>query len=93
MLANRALRHRTSSEQIRSRYSFIQDETCEMMPTWAVRAGARRQIYFEPRTVTAAIVTCGGLCPGLNDVVQGLVNKLEDYGVQSGRILGIRCGT
>ncbi len=26
--------------------------------------------------VTAAIVTCGGLCPGLNDVVAGLVNKL-----------------
>lgn len=39
-----------------------------------------------------AIVTCGGLCPGLNDVVQGLVRKLEDYGVPEGNILGIRCG-
>ena len=37
-----------------------------------------------------AIVTCGGLCPGLNDVVQGLVRKLEDYGVPDGNIIGIR---
>lgn len=31
--------------------------------------------------VTAAIVTCGGLCPGLNDVVQNIVYTLADYGV------------
>ena len=31
--------------------------------------------------VTAAIVTCGGLCPGLNDVVQNIVYTLNDYGV------------
>lgn len=37
-----------------------------------------------------AVVTCGGLCPGLNDVVQGLVSKLTDYGVPEGHILGIR---
>jgi 6-phosphofructokinase len=37
-------------------------------------------------------VTCGGLCPGLNDVVQGLVNKLVDYGVPDSNILGIRYG-
>lgn len=41
--------------------------------------------------VNVAIVTCGGLCPGLNDVVQGLVRKLEDYGVPDGNIMGIRC--
>lgn len=64
---------------------------CEPMPTWAVRAGARKQVYFEPSAVTAAIVTCGGLCPGLNDVVQGLVQKLTDYGVTDGNILGIKC--
>jgi len=44
------------------------------------------------RQVTAAIVTCGGLCPGLNDVIAGLVNKLSDYGVPEGKILGIRYG-
>jgi hypothetical protein len=44
--------------------------------------------------VTAAIVTCGGLCPGLNDVVQNLVYTLSDYGVPEDQILGIRyCST
>ncbi len=42
--------------------------------------------------VTACIVTCGGLCPGLNDVVAGIVNKLTDYGVPEGKILGIKYG-
>lgn len=39
------------------------------LPPWAIRAGARETIYHDPRNTTAAIVTCGGLCPGLNDVV------------------------
>ena len=34
------------------------------------RAGPREEIYFEPREVKAGIVTCGGLCPGLNDVIR-----------------------
>lgn len=62
------------------------------LPPWAVRAGARETIFHDPRHTTAAIVTCGGLCPGLNDVVAGLVNKLTDYGVPEGNILGIRYG-
>eukprot|EP00879_Flechtneria_rotunda_P013593 GHRR01014199.1.p1 GENE.GHRR01014199.1~~GHRR01014199.1.p1 ORF type:complete len:431 (+),score=144.29 GHRR01014199.1:565-1857(+) len=62
------------------------------LPPWAMRAGARETIYHDPRHTTAAIVTCGGLCPGLNDVVAGLVNKLTDYGVPEGNILGIRYG-
>ncbi len=60
------------------------------LPAWAIRAGARETIYFNPAEVNVAIVTCGGLCPGLNDVVQGLVRKLEDYGVPDGNIMGIR---
>lgn len=39
-----------------------------------------------------AVVTCGGLCPGLNDTIQGLVYKCEDYGIPEGNILGIRYG-
>ena len=61
------------------------------LPPWAVRAGARETIYFNPAETNVAIVTCGGLCPGLNDVVQGLVKKLTDYGVPNGNVLGIRC--
>ena len=36
--------------------------------------------------VTAAIVTCGGLCPGLNDVVQNIVYTLNDYGVPEDQV-------
>ncbi|MFH1743807.1 MAG: 6-phosphofructokinase [bacterium] len=54
-------------------------------------AGPREFIYRNPATTCAAIVTCGGLCPGLNDVIRGLVMSLYyDYGVQ--RVYGIRYG-
>jgi 6-phosphofructokinase 1 len=54
-------------------------------------AGPREQLYFEPGRVTAGIVTCGGLCPGLNDVVRALTLTLwHQYGVR--RVLGFRYG-
>ncbi len=54
-------------------------------------AGPRRKIFFDPVKTTAAIVTCGGLCPGLNNVIKGLVDTLfYQYGVK--RILGIPYG-
>jgi len=36
-------------------------------------AGPRKRIFFSPQDTTAAVVTCGGLCPGINDVIRGLV--------------------
>eukprot|EP00892_Ulva_mutabilis_P007537 jgi/Ulvmu1/5155/UM021_0172.1 len=62
------------------------------IPNWCIRAGPRETVYFNPQHVTAAIVTCGGLCPGLNDVVQNIVFTLLDYGVSEENILGIRYG-
>ncbi|MCA9413114.1 MAG: ATP-dependent 6-phosphofructokinase [Candidatus Omnitrophica bacterium] len=54
-------------------------------------AGPRRMLFFEPANVRAAIVTCGGLCPGINDVVRRLVLALwYNYGVRE--IFGIRYG-
>ncbi|MGM0462892.1 MAG: ATP-dependent 6-phosphofructokinase [Fibrobacterota bacterium] len=53
-------------------------------------AGPRNKIYFDPSKVKAAIVTCGGLCPGLNNVIKGLVHSLSRYGVKN--IVGIRHG-
>lgn len=48
-------------------------------------------IYFDPKKVTAAIVTCGGLCPGLNNVIRAIVLSLSyGYGVQN--IFGMRFG-
>lgn len=60
--------------------------------SWAVRGGPRDTIYFDPATVRAAIVTVGGLCPGLNDVIRALVQGLYAYGVPDGNVLGIRYG-
>lgn len=46
------------------------------------RAGPRRLIYFDPSKLKVGIVTCGGICPGINDVVRGLVMTLwHGYGV------------
>jgi 6-phosphofructokinase 1 len=45
-------------------------------------AGPRESIYFNPGTLRCGIVTCGGLCPGLNDVIRSIVFCLhEKYGV------------
>lgn len=53
--------------------------------------GPRSKIYFEPAKTTAVIVTCGGLCPGLNGVVRALTLQMwHRYGVR--RILGIKFG-
>lgn len=54
-------------------------------------AGAREQIFFEPASLTCGIVTCGGLCPGLNNVVRALVRQLT-YAYRVRRILGFRYG-
>lgn len=54
-------------------------------------AGARRKIYFNPSKVRAAILTAGGLCPGLNDVIRSIVMTLYyRYGVRT--VWGIRYG-
>jgi len=55
------------------------------------RAGPRKEIYFDPTKTKAAIVSCGGLCPGINDVIRSLVMCLHyRYGVRN--IIGIRYG-
>ncbi|KAL4333966.1 hypothetical protein GQ457_07G027790 [Hibiscus cannabinus] len=56
-----------------------------------IRAGPRKNIFFDPSTTKAAIVTCGGLCPGMNTVIRELVVGLWDiYGVR--QIFGIKAG-
>ena len=54
-------------------------------------AGPRQTIFHDPAWTRAGIVTCGGLCPGLNNVIKGLVQVLWfDYGVRN--IFGIPYG-
>ncbi len=60
-------------------------------PPSFIRSGPAKKIYFDPQNTKVAIVTAGGLCPGLNDVIKGIVNILHfEYGVES--ISGIRYG-
>lgn len=54
-------------------------------------AGPRAKLFFDPKEVTIGIVTCGGVCPGLNDVIRALTFcALESYGVK--RVLGFKYG-
>ncbi|MBX3415307.1 MAG: ATP-dependent 6-phosphofructokinase [Pirellulales bacterium] len=55
------------------------------------KAGPREQIFFDPPQTNVAIVTCGGLCPGLNNVIRSLFLELHhNYGVAN--VWGIRYG-
>ncbi len=60
-------------------------------PLLLEQAAPRATIFFDPAKVRAGIVTCGGLCPGLNNVIRSAVLELHyGYGVPS--ILGFRFG-
>ncbi|WP_422350136.1 ATP-dependent 6-phosphofructokinase [Flagellimonas sp.] len=60
-------------------------------PNCLEKAGPRQNIFFDPKETTAAIVTCGGLCPGINNVIRGVVMALHYfYGIK--RIVGIPYG-
>ncbi len=72
-------------EEIRS---FL--ETGKIPPYFEV-AGPRKKIYFDPTKMKCGIVTCGGLCPGLNDVIRAIVMSLfYHYGVKT--VFGFRYG-
>ena len=54
-------------------------------------AGPREMLFFDPGTLACGIVTCGGLCPGLNDVIRAVVVSLHrHYGVRT--VYGFRFG-
>lgn len=54
-------------------------------------AGPREKIFFDPATLTCGIVTCGGLCPGINDVIRAIVMSMyHHYGVKN--VYGFKYG-
>ena len=56
-----------------------------------LRAGPRKHLYHRPNQSVAAVVTCGGLCPGMNDVIRAITKTLvEVYGVRE--VKGVRGG-
>ncbi len=54
-------------------------------------AGPRTKLFFDPKQTRAGIVTCGGLCPGLNNVIRSLFLELH-YGYGVAEVLGFRGG-
>lgn len=94
-------------EGLSSRMGFVEDTErivhdprIESIKAWIARetdppsmevAGPRRKIYFNPSNSRAAIMTAGGICPGLNDVIRALFMELH-YIYRVKEVLGIRYG-
>ncbi len=69
----------------------IMESEEKKLPLSMERAGPREMIYFDPSKIRVGIVTCGGLCPGINNVIRALTMELHyHYGVR--RIYGFRYG-
>lgn len=65
-------------------------EVCGEIPCFEM-AGPREKVFFDPSKISCGIVTCGGLCPGINDVIRAIVMSLyHHYGVRT--IWGFRYG-
>lgn len=70
---------------------FLPSDEAEGEPVSFEQAGPREKIYFDTSRTTVGIVTCGGLCPGLNDIIRGIVNQCyRQYRIT--RVLGFRYG-
>jgi 6-phosphofructokinase 1 len=54
-------------------------------------AGPRAKLFFDPKQTRAGVVTCGGLCPGLNNVIRSLFLELH-YGYGVAEVIGFRDG-
>lgn len=59
--------------------SWVQDDFLPL-PKYAIRSGPRETVYHNPNKVHIAVVTCGSLCPGINNVVQSIVRKVRGSG-------------
>jgi 6-phosphofructokinase 1 len=99
-LAHLLARRRSTIEKVEETDRVLFDDTrsaaatrqcgVEALPAFEP-AGPRRRIYFDPAQTRAGIVTCGGLCPGFNDVIRALVMELHHrYAVA--QIFGFRNG-
>ena len=71
--------------------SYAESKDRQGRPLSIELAGPRENIFFDPSLTRAAIVTCGGLCPGINDVIRSITMELfYRYGVKD--ISGIKYG-
>lgn len=72
-------------------YEHVRDKSKAPVARGFLRAGPRAKLHFDPTKVNAAIVTCGGLCPGLNSVIHHLLFTLK-HNYQASKVWGIRGG-
>ena len=56
--------------------SYLSVTDANGLPLSVELAGPRDWIFFDPKKTKAAIVTCGGLCPGINNVIRSITNTL-----------------
>ncbi|HNW97365.1 MAG TPA: ATP-dependent 6-phosphofructokinase [Bacteroidales bacterium] len=70
---------------------FLEYQKNGTIPLSFEKAGPREMIYFEPAKTKAAIVTCGGLCPGQNNVIRSIVMELF-YRYNVTKIIGFQYG-
>jgi 6-phosphofructokinase 1 len=76
--------------RVLARIEVLPGEACQYEQGFE-KAGPREHIFFDPRRVKASIVTCGGLCPGMNNVIRSAFLELHfRYGVSE--VLGIQYG-
>jgi 6-phosphofructokinase 1 len=80
-----------TTDRARVRYRLIENTDAPVPDLLFELAGPREHIYWNPAQTRAAIVTCGGLCPGLNNVIRSVFLELHHrYGVPE--VLGLRFG-
>jgi 6-phosphofructokinase 1 len=84
------------SDKERVLVNIVEDDVVEMVKSRKKllsfeRAGPRSKIFFDPSKLRCAVVSCGGLCPGTNDIIRSIVLALYyNYGVRN--VYGIRYG-
>jgi 6-phosphofructokinase 1 len=85
--------NRTVSDSARIPERIMHDPEAPGLPEplWFEMAGPRAKIFFDPAKTRAAIVTCGGLCPGLNNVIRSIFLELHHF-YRVKEVLGFRRG-
>jgi 6-phosphofructokinase 1 len=80
------------SDKVRVPEHIVQGSENSSLPSLSFElAGPREKLFFDPEQTRAGIITCGGLCPGLNNVIRSLFLELHyAYGVKE--VLGFRGG-
>ncbi len=77
---------------LRVNYNYLKESLSQNKDIPSLElAGPRPYIYFDPSKVKVGIVTCGGLCPGINDVIRSIVMTLY-YSYRVDKIIGFKYG-